>query len=171
MNRTKRLFQLAIATLVVILAGCTSSVKDTPEISVSPTKEFTGKNSFGDGYIAHIPINDVKEASQEEIVKILVTQWLDHYKTESTQSDAIVKDYTIDKITLIDIKTHKDDPAMPIIAMVKFSIIPPEQIPNEWRCYSTSPDKPWCHVELRFGIYGNEEVSQYYWLGIMSNAG
>ena len=60
--------------------------------SDTPTEEFTGKNSFGDGYIAHIPINDVKQASQEEIVNILVTQWLEHYKTKGTQRNVMLKD-------------------------------------------------------------------------------
>ena len=156
----------------------TLEAANTPSELLSPapatsTEEFSGKNSFGDGYIAHIPINDVRHASQEEIVNILVTQWLEHYKTESTQSDVMLKDYKVDEITLADVEAHKDNPALPFTAGARLSILP-AQIPNEWAGDPQSeiaPNDTWWNLQLSFGVYGNEKVSQYYWLRIISYGG
>jgi hypothetical protein len=139
--------------------------------SIGPTEEFSGKNSFGDGYIAHIPINDVRDMRPEEIVRVLITQWLEHYKTDNHQPDVMIKDYKIKEISHVDAETHENNPTLPITAGIKFSIIPPAQIPKEWRCLPESTTGPWCQLQLAFAVYGNENTSQYYWLKIINYGG
>jgi hypothetical protein len=133
---------------------------------IGPTEEFLRKNSFGDGYIAHIPISEVKGISNEEIVNILVVQWLEHYKIESTAVDAVIKDYKIEGIGLMDGR-NDGDPA--ILAGVEFSIIP-GQIPNVWASFpgeAISADDPWWHLVISFGVYGHGPKDDYYWLRIL----
>jgi hypothetical protein len=142
------------------------AVTHTPVVvSPGPTKEFTAKNSFGDGYIAHIPISEVKGISNEELVNILAVQWLEHYKTESAAVDAVIKDYQIDSIGLVERK-NDGDPA--IMAGVEFSIIP-RQTPNVWASFSgeISVDDPWWHLVASFGVYGHGPKADYYWLRIL----
>jgi len=134
-------------------------VTDAPAL---PTEEFTRTTTGGDGYVAHVPISEVEQKSHEEIVTILVTQWLEHYKTESSQLDAKLKDYKIDEISII---SDAEDISPFIIASVSFSVIP-VQIPNMWRCREMDINEPWCHSGLRFGVYG-KVTGPYYWLRIM----
>lgn len=155
---------LALFCLAFVLLGCQPNANKTLEnFPDSPTEEFSGKNAFGDGYIAHVPIDDVKEASQEEIVKILVTQWLEHYKSESTDADATIKDYKLDGIDLLERKKDSD-PA--ILASVGFSIIP-AQTPNEWASFpgNISFDDSWWHLVMLCGIHQRGE--EYYWLRLI----
>ncbi|GEM_PF-1764014 len=135
--------------------------------NITPTDDFANrKNSFGDGYIAHVLIEDVEGMDKEEIVRILVEQWLEHYKTQSTQTDAMIKDYTVDEITLVD-RNVGSDPS--IVASVRFSIIP-VQVPNIWAVFpgdAVEPDNNWWHLEKLLGVYGGPSNSEYYWLRIM----
>lgn len=164
MNYSHSLHQLILFAAAFALVGCAPNVNKTFEnSSVSPTEEFSGKNSFGDGYIAHVPIADLKEVSQEEIVEILVTHWLEHYKNESTAAEATIKDYKLDGIDLLE-RRKDTDPT--ILASVGFSIIP-TKTPNEWVSFpgNISPDDPWWHLRVLFGIYQRRE--EYYWLKLV----
>jgi hypothetical protein len=135
--------------------------------NITPTDDFANrKNDFGDGYIAHVTIEDVEGLDKEEIVRILVAQWLEHYKTQSTQTDASIKDYTVDEITLVE-RNVGSDPS--IVASIRFSIIP-VQIPNIWAVFPgdvVEPDDSWWHLEKLLGVYGEPPNSDYYWLRIM----
>ncbi len=126
---------LLVIILAAILISCTPKQTLTPVIfqptfslspaktssaeNATPTDEFSRKNDFGDGYIAHILINDVNSANPEAIIKILVTQWLEHYKTGSTAERAMIRDFQLGEITLLE--RTKNDPS--IVASVWFSII------------------------------------------------
>lgn len=153
--------------------GCSSVAPSNSRPSITQnsenatlTDEFTKKNDFGDGYVAHILVKDVKQADQDEIVQTLVRQWLEHYKTQSIKPEVMIKEYEIHEIKLVK-DLYNNNPA--IVASVKFSVIP-EQIPNEWASFSGSeitPDDIWWHFEVLFGIYGNDKDSKYYWLRIM----
>ena len=178
MNQMKRLSKLVIVILVIILTGCTTDVytnadtsapptntpvppTDTPAL---PTEEFIRRIGFGDGYAAHIPISEVEQKSQEEIVNILVTQWLEHYHTESTQADMMIKAYKIDEVII----TSDDEDISPfIIASVQFSVIPE----SSWfgaHIYTGEP--PWWHLCLTFGVHG-KVTGPYYWLRTISAGG
>jgi hypothetical protein len=162
---------LLVVILSVILISCTPKQTLTPtKISsienVTPTDEFSRKNAFGDGYIAHILINDVNSENPEAIIKILVTQWLEHYKTGSTAEQAMIKDFQLSEITLLE--KIKGDPS--IVASVGFSIIP-AQIPNDWASFpgdEIKPEDTWWRLYAPFGVYQDKD---YFWLRLMFGRG
>jgi len=162
----KRLFQLAIAVSVISLVGCTTDVYTNADTPALPDEEFTRRIGFGDGYAAHIPISEAEQKSHEEIVNILVTQWLEHYKTESAQSDVRLIDYEIDEVI---ITSDAEDISPFIIASVQFSTIP-VQTPNDWAGALINIDEPWWHLRAEFGVHG-KVTGPYYWLRIISARG
>ena len=130
-------------------------VQPTLIVKSIPTDEYINPHNFGDGYIARIPIKDFNNAVSEEIVKALVTQWLEHYKTQSQASDFMIKDYTFDQINLLD---NSSNSGFEIVAGVRFSIIP-AKIPNEWASFpgdTVSPNDIWWHLGAPFGVFREE---------------
>lgn len=105
-----------------------SSLNPTPVVNPIPTDQYSRQDNFGDGYIARIPIQDVQGSSPEEIVKLLVAQWLEHYKTASQAPDATIEDYEIREVSLMD---NTINPGYEIVAGVLFSIIPTQEL-NQW---------------------------------------
>jgi len=156
-----------VLILAAILVSCAPRQASVPAIeSPVPTVEFLRKNDFGDGYIAHVPITDVSSETPEMIVKLLVTQWLEHYKTGSTADRAEIEDFQIGEITLLE--RMKSDPS--IVASVGFSIIP-SQIPNDWASFPGDEIKPgdsWWRLYAPFGVYQDKD---YYWLKLMFGRG
>jgi hypothetical protein len=65
MIKTKQPFRWVFALLQIILIGCVPVANNNPETLPSATEEFSGKIACGDGYIAQVPIDDVKAASQD----------------------------------------------------------------------------------------------------------
>lgn len=121
------------------------------EVTNIPTGEPTHSVSFGDGYIARVPIDDHYHSTPEQIVQALVTQWLEHYKSGSKVSTATIKDFALGRITFLD---NQVGSGFDIVAGVKFSIIP-TQIPNDWASFpgdAISPNDVWCHMGAPFGI-------------------
>lgn len=156
---------LLICSLAVIVVSCSAApAKQTPSAPLlssqipptkifPPTDQFEYQDQFMDGFIARIPIKDANNASPEEVVRILVTQRLEHYKTQSKDPAATIKDYTLDGVTLE--KDTSYDPFYEIVAWVRFSIIPAE-IPSDWASYPGSgvtPNDPWWHIEAPYGVF------------------
>lgn len=166
----KRLTLLAIF-LAMVLSSCASvqipaSTKIPSAVSVVPTEEFARKNDFGDGYAAHIPIKDGASETPEAIIKILVIQWLEHYKTGSAAERAMIRDFQLSEVTLLQTTEHEPS----IVASVSFSIVP-AQIPNDWASFPgdkiKSEDK-WWRLAAPFGVYKDP---YYYWLKLVSDRG
>jgi len=158
------------ACMTIIFTACTSTLaSQMPTISPSPTStqtpiatkstpadEHTNSDNFGDGYTSRVPIKDFNNLAPEEIVKTLVIQWLEHYKTQSQVPNVALKDYTLDKINLLDISSSS---GFEIVAGVKFSIIP-AQVPNDWASFpgdTISPNDVWWHLSAPFGIFKDGE--------------
>jgi hypothetical protein len=98
-----------------------------------------------------------KALAPEEIVKTLVIQWLEHYKTQSQAPNVALKDYTLDKINLLDISSSS---GFEIVAGVKFSIIP-AQVPNDWASFpgdTISPNDVWWHLSTAFHKYAPNKM-------------
>src|SRR3990172_8665338 len=87
-----------------------STLTGTPAVSAPrcqppgypATIHYVSGDNFGDGYISRIPIEDVSDKSQEEIMRLLVTQWLEHYKSQTKGTCATIKDYAIGLIVVLD---------------------------------------------------------------------
>jgi hypothetical protein len=143
-----------------------ASTKMLSAASAVSTEEFAIKNDFGDGYVAHIPIEDVASETPEAIMRILVNQWLEHYKTGSTVEGATIKDFQLDEVTLLKRMEH----APAIVASVRFSIIP-SQIPNDWASFpgdEIKPDDVWWRLVAPFGVYQDKDS---FWLKLMFGRG
>lgn len=173
-------------SLVLFCAGCVSRVTSpsisSPSISfieptfaktatygiVEATDEFSiRRNSFGDGFIAHISKTEVDGDSKEEIINLLLGQLLDHYKMESSSDLVAIVDYRINDIDL-SVKAEKNDPD--IVAYIDFSIIP-FQVPNDWASFpkvEIHQDDPWWDVGAIYGVYSN---ANYYWLKLLIGHG
>lgn len=148
------------------IAQATQSFISTPDIikttftpgfrpicaNPSPADEFASSDSFGDGYIARVAIQDVINKDQKDIINILVKQWLEHYKTQSKSASAAIKKYSINNIKLND---PYCDPYFLIYASVDFSITP-VKILNEYSAFpsiSTNPNDVWGHLIAPFGVF------------------
>ncbi len=155
-----------VTILAAILISCAPRPTLTPATNTVPIVEFSRKNDFGDGYIAHVLINDVRSEAPETIIKILVTQWLEHYKAGSTADRATIKDFQLGEITLLE--RMKNDPS--IVASAWFSIMP-SQIPNDWASFpgdEIKPEDTWLRLYAPFGVYQDKD---YYWLKLMFGRG
>ena len=135
------------------LTSAVGSLRCTPPDSGYPaTIHYENEDSFGDGYISRIKIDEVTTKSDEEIVSLLVTQWLEHYKTRSSAPTAAIKDYKVEKIILDDASC---DPFFEIVAGVRFSIIP-AHLPSDYASFWTDqvdPNDVWWHSGAPFGIF------------------
>lgn len=123
-----------------------------PDSGYPATIHYENEDNFGDGYISQIKIEDVATKSDEAIVSILVTQWLEHYKTQSNAPSETIKDYKVEKITLYDASC---DPFFEIVAGVRFSIIP-ALVPNDYASFPTDQvdlNDVWWHIGAPFGIF------------------
>lgn len=172
MNWIKRIFPLMVIALLFALVSCNTGTTVSTVAAITPTKEFTGKNSFGDGFIAHIPI-DTSPSDPQEIVRVLVTQWLEHYKAGTTQPMMMVNDYKINDIRLGE-KTA-DDPT--ITAGVDFSVVPAE-VPNNtsdiprtiwYGSLLHSREGSWWRLILTFNVYERDQT--WYWLRMVTYGG
>ena len=156
-----------VLILAAVLVSCVPRQALVPAIeSTVPTVEFSRKNDFGDGYVAHVLISDVSSETPEMMVRILVTQWLEHYKIGGTADQAEIEDFQLGEITLLE--RMKSDPS--IVASVGFSIIP-SQIPNDWASFPADEIKPedsWWRLYAPFGVYQDKD---YYWLKLMFGRG
>ena len=142
-----------ILTPTLTLTSSVASIPCMPPDRGYPaTIHYENEDSFGDGYRGRIKIEDVATKSDEEIVRILVTQWLEHYKTQSSASSATIKDYQVEKITLYDASC---DLFFEIVAGVQFSIIP-AQVPSDYASFWTDqldPNDVWWHIGAPFGVF------------------
>jgi hypothetical protein len=128
---------------------------------ILPTDEFSIHDEFGDGYIASIKVEDVKNSNPDKIVNVLVTQWLEHYKTESRAPRAAIEDFVIDDILMVD---NRSNDTYVFVAKVAFSIIPSET-PSDFGSFPGEPydpkEAPWWHIGAPFGVI---QVGNYYYL-------
>ncbi len=116
------------------------------------TIHYANEDKYGDGYIARIPIKDVTGKNYQEIVQILAAQWLEHYKTQSSVASASIKDYKVEKISLLN---PSCDPFFKFVAGVKFSVIP-SQVPHDMGSFPGEGYRegdPWWHIWAPFGVF------------------
>lgn len=165
MRGPRYLPQLIFIALIFLASSCAPAIQatsypnplppvetKTPLATLSLDQTALPTPSFGTGYLANIAVNDVLNNSNEEIVKLLVSQWLEGFKTGMTSYDAI-KNYSVDRVT---IRSHD---ASEIIASVIFSIQPVEYSQN-WASMVTSDSNsndPWWHLGATFGIFRDGE--------------
>jgi len=122
-------------------------------IETPSSDQFAYEDKFGDGFIARLPFKETNNLSNEDIVRILVSHWLDHYKGHTTLLKVMLLDYTVDNVSLM--KDRSYDPFYPIVAGVRFSILP-AQIPNDWASFPGDlihEGDTWWHMGAPFGVF------------------
>lgn len=155
---------------MVSITGCNSTIKQTSTSSSLLTPQLTAENAtptnipysnipyygnnFGDGYIPWYLTKEAGNLSPEDLVRIMVTQLLEHYKTQSKAPKAAIKDYKLGVINVI--KAITNDPNFyEILGGVQFSIIP-AQIPSDWGSFpgeGATPGDSWWHLGTGFIIF------------------
>jgi hypothetical protein len=161
------LFSLFVLFILLAVVSCSPAPVEPTPTPALPQDAFSRLDNFGDGYISKIKIDDIKNNTPEEIVSELVTQWLQHYKTESTYQDAAINDFSIDGIRLLDNPSNKN---YVIVAAVNFSIIP-RKIPNDYGSFPSQPIGPndtWWHIGAPFGVI---KLDDYYYLRLLPGWG
>lgn len=108
-------------TLFLLVSGCSAQQTSTFAFTTSvPSPQVIPTSSFGIGDIASVARKDVATLSSEDIVKVLIGQWLEGYKTDSFSKEAIV-DYKVEQVF---IKQKPTDTNPEIVAGVTFSVEP-----------------------------------------------
>lgn len=174
----KNIQSLLLVVLLLSLVGCSTNVTISPypnppvaTVSSTPTLHPLtpipfGKNrqatptryypptlapDFGQGDIAEIASQDALGHSDEELFDLLVSQWLEKYKTGTIPNNTI-SDYRIDEIG-IDQGPKKEFTS---VAWVYYSIQIVGKHSGNWSSLitrSSNATDPWEHLLTVFGIY------------------
>lgn len=116
---------------------------------------------FGQGDLAQVSRNKVQSLSEEEIVKLLVGQWLQRYQDNQLSPEAIT-DYSIEKV---EVRSRPSDTE--VIVGVQFSVIPVRYSAN-WASIGVGRNAPWEHVAGYFSVFQDGE---YYKLKFLPGWG
>lgn len=154
---------LLILGNVAFLNGCQSSPTesifkstDSPLLSAAaststPATEITS--------VAMDASHDYRVTPAEEMVRILVTKWLEGYKY-SEGIDAI-QDFTIEKITIMPVT--QNDRAYCVIAKTSFLVIPQDY--SMWASMEISSviynDRSWAREYMTFGVICDPQNNIY----------
>ena len=105
---------------------------------------FSGREN-----IASISREEAENYSREELLKVLVSRWLEGWKANTSSLNAIENYYMGD----VSIRSHSTEPDADIIAWVHFSI-KPISIPNDWAAWpgEIKENDPWWHLYQTFGV-------------------
>ena len=177
MNWSNRFSQLIFAALLFTLISCAHAAQSSASYPnpTTATPVFIGKGitdtpkpistraNFEIDHLSNLPSEDFLNYSEEGLFKILVSQWLEKYKTGVIPSDPI-KDYRIDRVTMKQAEGSK------IMALIDFSIHPIEEFSN-WSVLiitHSNPNDPWDHLQALFTIYQEEG---YIWLKLVPGGG
>jgi hypothetical protein len=74
-------------------------------------------------YSIELPMDSVKELSQEEIAEKLFTSWLDHFKTSSVSDSYRLDDFKIENVEIpTDFQYCVKDLGVEYIALIRYSV-------------------------------------------------
>lgn len=150
-------FFLISLMFAIFIPGCGIQQEATPLVATQPFAQTTlPASNFGVGDIASIARQDVVNSSNEEIVKLLVGQWLEGYKADMTNKDAI-KNYSIEEVF---INNQPNGSNSEIITTVTFSVQLVKYSDN-WVSMATKDhdenDPSWWHLGATFNIVPDDE--------------
>ena len=120
--------------------------------TVTPTDlpPLPPSQDFVQGDLAQAPLNEVHSLPEEEIVKLLVGQWLQRYLEDQSSPEAIT-DYSIEKV---EVRSRPSDTE--VIVTVQFSVIPVRYSAN-WASIGIGHDDPWERVAGYFSVFQDGE--------------
>ena len=111
--------------------------------------------------IASISREEAENYSREELLKVMVSRWLEGWKANTSSPNAIEDYYMGD----VSIRSHSAEPDADIIAWVHFSI-KPISIPNDWAAWpgEIKENDPWWHLYQTFGVVRKGDI---FWLSLL----
>lgn len=160
-NKISTILLFIFLVLSIQVFGCAPS-NDLPLHPILPTDDFSHSDEFGDGFIANVAKSEVENLTPEEVIMLLVSQWLEHYKTQSGDPQATIKDYSIDEMVIFETPNS----LYLYGAKVRFSVVPVE-VPNAYAAFPgdpIDPNDPWWHIGAPFGVL---EVDGRYYLRML----
>ena len=124
---------------------------------VPPSEDFTK------GDLAQVSLDEAQSLSEEDIVKLLMSRWLERYMKEEPSSPESITDYSIEKV---EVKSRLSD--MEVIVHIQFSVIPGRSSFSSWVPITVKFDEPWFRVAGYFSIFQDGE---YYKLKFLPGWG
>lgn len=139
------------STSITAMGTLTPTLLTDPTLVKSQEPAMIPTSSFSNGVVAKVSQQEVTDDIFQDIVKIMVTKWLQGFQIDSSSQDAI-KDYRIEEIYL---RNQPDELHSEIIATVLFSVQVMNPQSSNWASVSVQEikkDDPWWHVALTFDI-------------------
>jgi hypothetical protein len=141
---------LTWSMFAIVISGCNVNQGTTTLTAKQSLIPEIPTSNFGVGNIASITRQDAANFTNEEIVRLLVSRWLESYKNDPASKDPIVA-YSVEDII---IRNHPASSTSEIIATVTFSVQPITNS-NNWGSIMTKiSDKndPWWHLGATFNV-------------------
>lgn len=114
--------------------------------------------------IASISREEAENYSREELLKVLVSRWLEGFMNTAISREKI-EDYYMGDVTII---SHSTEPDADIIARVEFTIQPTVKIYSAWaaapRSKQDNEKDPWWHLKQTFGVVRKGDT---FWLSLL----
>ncbi len=108
---------------------------------------FPAQNGWTEAYTATIPVASVRQSTREEIVTLLFSQWLDHFKIPDADSRNGIEEYEILQVEFPEdemFASIKQEKGVDYVAWVSFSVKPVIYVYSHWNAGNgTSTDQTW----------------------------
>ncbi len=141
-------------------------VTQTTTPSPLPTP-IPAQNGWTPEFTATISSKEVEDYTQEEIAKILFTQWLDHFKTQDADSQHRLSEYELLKVeTPNSFSALRAEEDVDFIATISFSVKPSAFMFSSWVAGNgTVTDQAW--IRNKFLFTGVKKDNNLYSLKIL----
>lgn len=136
-----------------------ANVHTKQEITPVPTSifwnDYADSDQFGDQYIPRLSIEGVKNLPEEEIVRLLVDQWLEHYKTDCQDPYYQLETYSVGNIRLDTAQYGYE-----IVANIQYEILPMQPLTADYT--GEAAPNGWYAFPGKFLPDGTEQLGAYF---------
>ena len=114
---------------------------------------------FGKGDLGQVPLDEAQSLTEEEIVRLLMSRWLERYMKEEPSSPESITDYSVEKV---EVRKRPSDTE--VIVTVQFSVIPGRRTFSTWVPMTVKFDDPWFRVFGTFSVFQDGEYYKLHFL-------
>lgn len=149
--------------IVFLLAACTASPATPASVPLetSPAPQFptlaptSSPVLWTVDFTPTVSIAAMSQATHEEIIKALYTQYLDHYKNSHANDQWRLDDYEIQKIDASKlVEAHVNSGAFDFVAAVAYSVKPSVFLYSHWNAGSAQTgDNGWVNTGTLVGVF------------------
>lgn len=151
------------------LVSCMGTAKvEKPRLPDQPTEQmstaiptsiflddYADSDQFGDQYFARLPIEKAKDLSSEEIVRLMMNQWLEHYKMDCQDPYYQLEAYSVGNIKLDTARYGYE-----IVANIQYEILPVQPLTADYTG-EVAPNG-WYSFPGNFLPDGTEQLGAYF---------